>query len=154
MELDPTLKPFLPKLGARKRLHICAGAPYKKALRELYTGKYGGKYWKVTDKMQTGDMVLSLVFTSPRMIIALETLTADYDPAVDKPMLVDTDTAVVFENGILADAVATRCGRDSLPEAGYISGPEARLLLDCLEDEYQLDIPWFTPDRWREVSGS
>lgn len=127
------------------------GTRYDDALREMYNGYGTGNHWTVTDKMRTGDLVLSIVATAPRMIIGLDEVLVDYDPYTSAMMECDTSKAIVFKNGILAKAVANRCKWASLPEEGYLVGNDARALLKALDDEYQQNIPWFTPDRWREL---
>ncbi|KJV03876.1 hypothetical protein HQP42_19235 [Rhodococcus fascians] len=141
----------LPLLKPRSKLHICYGTPYPEALRDMYSGYGTGDFWSVRGKMRAGDLVLSLVATSPRMIIGLDEVEIDFDPNTSSCMQCVGAVAVVFENGILADAVATRCGRESIPESGHLAGRKARELLSAVDTEYQYGRPWFTPDRWREI---
>lgn len=143
--------PPLPLLKPRKKLHICYGTPYPEALRDMYSGYGTGDYWSVNNVMRAGDLVLSLVATSPRIIIGLDEVELDFDPDSSSYMQCDDAVAVVFENGILADAVATQCGWQSIPESGYIAGRDARKLLSAVDTEYQSGQPWFTPRRWREI---
>lgn len=147
----PSLLRPLPKLASRHKLHICFGTPYGKALADMYTGYDSGDYWTVHDRMRVGDLVLSMVATVPRMIIGLDVVEVDYDPRTSKYMECDQSVAVRFEKGILADAVANPRNKVELPESGYLEGSDARGLLKALDAEYQLDIPWFTPDRWHAL---
>ena len=108
--------------------------------------------WYVRDRMDAGDLVVSIVATVPRMVIGLDLLERDYDPRRDQSMRCVAATAVVFDQGILVPAVVKRCGWLSpLPEEGYIAGRRARSFLHQLEAEAQLNIPWFTPRRWRDL---
>ena len=148
---QPSFPPPLPALKPRRKLHICTGAPYEEALQDMHTGYGGGDLWFVTEKMSVGDLVLSVVATAPRMVIGLDEVEVDYDPETSTKMECVDSTAVVFKNGILAKAVASRCNRENLPTEGYLVGQDARDLWHSLDAEYQLDIPWFTPSRWREI---
>lgn len=117
----------------------------------MHTGYGGGDLWFVTHPMSAGDLVLSFVDTAPRMIIGLDAVEVDYDPATSVTMECDLNTAVVFRHGILAKAVATRCGMKNFPDGGHFSGQDALDMWHALDAEYQLDVPWFTPSRWQEV---
>ncbi|MGW5922220.1 hypothetical protein ACWFPY_24795 [Nocardia fluminea] len=64
---------------------------------------------------------------------------------------VDWDRSVEFGNGILADAVAQRAGNDTFDFRSYYTGSQARRILKALDEEYQLDRPWFTPERWTDL---
>lgn len=147
----PSFLPPLPVLKPRHKLHICNGAPYEAALKDIHTGYGGGDIWYVSDKMSVGDLVLSFVATAPRMIITLEEVEVAYDPKTSSQMECVESTAVFFKNGVLAKAVANRCNWENLPTEGYLVGKDARDLWLSLDTEYQLDIPWLTPERWREV---
>jgi hypothetical protein len=143
--------PPLPALKPRCDLHICTGAPYTEALRDMHTGYGGGDLWCVADKMSAGDLVLSVVDTVPRMVIGLDEVEVDYDPATSTKMECDYTTSVVFDHGILARAVAKRCNMRNIPDQGYFSGHVALKVWRALDAEYRLDIPWFTPSRWRDI---
>lgn len=117
----------------------------------MHTGYGGGDLWYVADRMSAGDLVLSLVDTAPRMIIGLDEVQVDFDPATSTKMECDYSTSVVFDSGILAKAVANRCNLKNLPDEGYLSGREAKDVWLALDAEYQLDVPWFTPSRWRDI---
>ncbi|MBY4111113.1 hypothetical protein HQO82_19315 [Rhodococcus fascians] len=147
---ESLLKP-LPQLGPRRKLHICTGSPYDKALKDMEEGYGATGIWYVADKMIAGDLVLSIVATAPRMIIGLAEVETDYDPYTSRYMECIHQTEVRFDQGILAKAVSNRCGWDSIPDKGPLTGRDARSLLKALDAEYQRDVPWFTPDRWREV---
>lgn len=152
----PTIPPrsFLPSpplIKPGSKVHLCYGTPYPEALRGMYSGYGTGDYWSVHDMMSVGDFVLALVATSPRMIIGLDEVEVDFGPDASSYMQCHDAVAVVFENGILADAVATRCGLRSIPESGYMAGRDARELLSAVDTKYQSGRPWFTPYRWWEV---
>ncbi|MBW0275515.1 hypothetical protein ATM97_09950 [Nocardia sp. MH4] len=83
------------------------------------------------------------------MFIALEVAAAD--GTAGPHIAVDWDRSVEFRNGILADAVAQRAGIDTFDFQSYYTGSEARRIRKALDEEYRLDRPWFTPERWTDL---
>lgn len=142
-----------PQLGPRKRLHICTGQPYPAALKDMHTDYANSSdIWYVSEPMDAGDLVLSVVATAPRMIIGLDELERKYTPGKHILMRCVPEKAVVFDHGVLLPAVVKRCGWfNPLPDEGFIEGRRARSFLRELEAEASLGIPWFTPSRWRDI---
>ncbi|MFI8774001.1 hypothetical protein ACIGKQ_17775 [Gordonia sp. NPDC062954] len=154
MELPPydwvVLHP-LPTLAPRKRLHTLTGSPYDEALRDIHDANGGkAKVWKAQQPMKASDLLVTSVATVPRMYICVEALRSDFDPLTSSKIDIDPNNWVNFDNGILAPAIDKALGWKVEASATYRGG-DARAILAALDAEYQLNIPWFTPLRWRDV---
>jgi hypothetical protein len=97
------------------------------------------------------DLLLVVLSTDPRMVVCLEVADGD---AADRGsgIVVRLGETVMFGNGILFDAVKKRSGLNVRMYGSYL-GADAHAILDALDKEYHLDIPWFTPARWLEGHG-
>ncbi|WP_267618554.1 hypothetical protein [Gordonia bronchialis] len=143
--------PSLPMLAARKRLHTMTGNPYDEALRDVFDAAGGSaKVWKAQNPMKAGDLLLTSVATAPRMYICIEIMKSDYDPKTSPRIDVDQHNWVNFDNGILVPAVDKALGWKVEAHATYRGG-DARAILAAVNAEYLRNIPWFTPNRWRDV---
>ncbi|MGW0251063.1 hypothetical protein ACWDYH_30985 [Nocardia goodfellowii] len=140
----------LPKLPRRGRLYLATGKPYWEALKDYFNEEGNAEVWELDSSYRAGDLLLTAITTSPRMFIALEVVEADGAASTD--IQVDWDNSVAFNNGILADAVAGRARIDRFEFQRYYEGAEARRIWKALDEEYRLDKPWFTPDRWTLVN--
>ncbi|MFD4353699.1 hypothetical protein ACFWPX_14160 [Nocardia sp. NPDC058518] len=139
----------LPQLQPRGRLYIATGVPYRQALKDYFNQEGNAKVWVLDYGYRAGDLILTAIQTSPRMFIALEVAAAD--GAGGTNIQVDWDRSVEFTNGILADAVAQRAGIDRFDFQSYYVGSDARRIWKALDEEYRLDRPWFTPERWADL---
>ncbi|KZM68314.1 hypothetical protein [Nocardia terpenica] len=138
----------LPKPRSNGRLYIATGTPYRQALRDYFNEEGTAEVWKLDRSYRAGDLLLTVITTSPRMFITLE--VAQADGADTNDIQVDWNRSVEFENGILADAVAYRAGM-RIEYQDYYQGTPARRIWKALDEEYRLNRPWFTPDRWKEL---
>ncbi|MGC4989907.1 hypothetical protein [Nocardia salmonicida] len=139
----------LPELPQRGRLYLATGIPYRKALKDYFNQEGNAKVWTLDYGYRAGDLILTAIQTSPRMFIALE--VALTGGAEGTSIQVDGDRSVEFNNGILADAVAKRAGIDRFDFQHYYKGSDARRIWKALDEEYRLNKPWFTPERWTDL---
>ncbi len=130
-----------------QRLYICEGSPWKKALDEYYSGSELEDCWRVDRTYRTGDLLLTYVRTSPRMLLSLEVLDHDSNGTVGQKIVVDHSKTVTFRQGILKDVV-TRDARVKIKRDEYYDGPKARVILIELSKQVSLNLPWLTPARW------
>ncbi|KAF0957046.1 hypothetical protein [Rhodococcus sp. T7] len=97
------------------------------------------------------DLLLVVLSTDPRMVLCLD--VADGDAAErGGNIVVHPRETVLFRHGILFDAVKKRSGLHVRMYESY-TGVDAHAILDVLDKEYHLDIPWFTPARWLDGHG-
>ncbi|WP_280780947.1 hypothetical protein [Rhodococcus opacus] len=91
-------------------------------------------------------MLLVVLSTDPRMVLCLDVADGDAADSGGNIVVRPLET-VLFRHGILFDAVKKRSGLNVRMYDSYI-GADAHAILDALDKEYHLDIPWFTPARW------
>ena len=62
----------LPKLAGRGRLYLATGTPYWEALKDNFNEERRAEAWDLDYSYRPGDLILTVITTSPRMFIALE----------------------------------------------------------------------------------
>jgi len=66
----------VPALAGAQRLHLIAGSPWWYALGEFMAGLGDGKYWSAPERYSRGDLLLSVLDTSPPVLLCLERATS------------------------------------------------------------------------------
>jgi hypothetical protein len=137
-----------PRLKRGTRLYMCVGSPWNKAIDDLKSGAGAEDLWTVDRTYRQGDLILSLITTSPRMVVCLEVAAKD---AADGPMIDITSDYVDFDNGILLPRVCAEVGF-SVKSSGYYEGSDARNILKSLAAEDSKGEPWLTPRGWTALA--
>jgi hypothetical protein len=141
----------LPPLRSGGRLHIAEGRPWRRALDCVAVGGGEGRRpWHGATDHHDSDLLLVVLSTDPRMVLCLD--VAAGDAADSGNIFVRPAETVLFRHGILFDAVKKRSGLSVRMYDSYI-GADAHAILDALDKEYHLDIPWFSPARWLDGHG-
>lgn len=135
----------IPQLKRGQRLYICDGTPWREALDSYVHGTYEFRGWRIQRTYRVGDLILTYITTSPRMVLCLETALTDSSSATEN---IDVeDEKVTFGNGILLDRVRDLSGVE-VREDRFYTGHEAKSILNALAAEEARGVPWLTPQTW------
>lgn len=146
----PSPVPRLPAAQPGQRLYVCAGSKWDDALYELFHGSGMQECWRIERHYRKGDLILTYVTTTPAMLVSLEVANRDSDGNADGVIHVDPDQTVIFENGILMREVNRQLADIKLETDAWFKGKKVDRILKALDAECQANIPWLTPQRWRD----
>ncbi|MCQ4121550.1 hypothetical protein [Rhodococcus tibetensis] len=133
-------------------MYIVEGRPWWRALDRLVDADMDGtRRWIGAKNCRDGDLLLTVLSTVPRMVVSLETADGDAEVSTDN-IRVREERTVLFRHGISFDAV--KAGAEiNLQLYRHYEDEEAAVILTALDEQYRLNKPWFTPQRWIEDQG-
>ena len=136
---EPQVIPYI-KRG--QYLYIASGSPWEEALETFHSEQRLGRVWTVARDYRPGDMILTILNTTPRVFLCVE--WARHHGSEGRAILVDDDRTILFENGISVNAVQEMIGR-TLKANNVFSGSEANGIIAALNAELADPSPWFAP---------
>lgn len=134
------LRRKIPELPRGQRIYVCRGHDWEEALEAFGSYDGGGPIWHIDPGYRRGDLILTILGTTPRVVLCLEVAVSN-EPDDDN-IRVDHGRTVVFENGLSLISIERRIGHQ-LRMNDYLTGRRAKKLLKALEDERASGAPWF-----------